>query len=66
MIAPHDESYRNIEGYTLIVFNLRVPGTFHRLRSERAAWGESARMEFLGEGCVALVVKPGGARRLAR
>ena len=66
MIAPHDEPYRNIEEYTLIVFNLRVPGAFHRLRRQRAAWGEYARMEFLGEGRVALVVRLGGTRRLAQ
>ena len=47
--------------YELIVFDIRVPGTLERLRSEQAAWREHARVEPLGPDHAVLVVLAGGA-----
>ena len=51
---------------TLIVFDCRGPGAKNRLHRERRAWGSYAIIESLGYGRVVLVVRPGGARELAR
>jgi hypothetical protein len=51
---------------TLIVFDCRGRGAKNRLHRERRAWGPSATIESLGYGRVVLVVRPGGARELAR
>jgi hypothetical protein len=57
--------YRNSGEYTLVLFDLRVPGSVERLHSERAAWREHADIELLDFEHAVLVVRPGTARRLA-
>ena len=47
----------------VFLFDLQVPGAKHRLRWELAAWRGCAHAEKLDDGCVALVVRPGGAVR---
>jgi hypothetical protein len=47
-----------------IAFDCRGPGAKNRLHRGRRAWGASATVENLGYGHVALVVRPGGARRV--
>jgi hypothetical protein len=49
----------------LVAFNLRYPGAEERLRREEAAWCGSARVERLTANCAVLLVRPGGAARLA-
>ena len=51
---------------TLVVFDCRERGAEERLRRERLAWGSSATTESLDYGRVVLIVRPGGALRLAR
>jgi hypothetical protein len=50
----------------LAVFDLLVPGACSLLCETLRAWGRSARAEDIGYGRVVLVVRPGGARKLAR
>jgi len=57
--------YLNDRDYTLVVFDLRVPGSVVRLHSERAAWQEHADIEMLDFNHAVLIVRPGAARRLA-
>ena len=45
------------------LFDLRRPGAERRLRRELAAWRGFARAERLLDGCVVLVILPGGAAR---
>ncbi len=51
--------------YELVVFDVRVPGAALRLLSERAAWGEDAAVELLNRDHAALIVRAGGAARIA-
>lgn len=51
--------------YELVVFDVRAPGTVERLLSERAAWGEDAAVELLGPDHAVLIVRAGGAARIA-
>ena len=51
---------------TLVVFDCRGPGAKNRLHRERCAWGSRATLESLGYGRVALVIRPGGAKELAK
>jgi hypothetical protein len=48
-----------------ILFDLRHPGTRERLQREVDAWCGSAHVERLAEGRSALIIRPGGATRLA-
>lgn len=57
-----DRAYRNSGEYTLIVFDLRVPGTAERLRRELSAWKGSATVEVIDGDRRALIVRPGLAR----
>lgn len=50
----------------IVLYDLHVPGMIERLRQARSAWGKSAYVEYLDERHVALVIKPGGARRLLK
>ena len=50
--------------YCLTIFDVRIPGTAERLHREREGWGDDADIEALDQDHYALVVKPGGARRL--
>lgn len=49
----------------VFIFDIRLPGVARRLHLERAAWGASGDIEALDEHHFALVIRPGGARRLA-
>jgi hypothetical protein len=51
--------------YELIVFDIRAPGTIERLLSEHAAWGEDAAVELLDPDHAVLIVRAGGAARIA-
>lgn len=51
--------------YELAVFDVRRPGTVERLLSERAAWGEDAAVELLDPDHAVLIVRAGGAARIA-
>ncbi len=61
-----DRAYPNHRGYTLVIFNLRVPGSVERLHRERAAWRAYADVEMLGYDHAILIVRPGAAQRAAR
>jgi hypothetical protein len=64
-ILTPNRDYRSSEEYTLVIFDLRVPGGVERLDSERAAWREYADIELLDFDHAILIVRPGTARRLA-
>jgi hypothetical protein len=64
MLAPR-RAYRNSGEFTLIIFDLRLPGAVARLHSERAAWQECADIEMLDFDHAVLIVRPGAAWRLA-
>jgi len=51
--------------FTLIIFDLRLPGGVDRLHSERATWREYADIELLDVDHAVLIVRPRTARRLA-
>jgi hypothetical protein len=57
--------YPSSSQYIIVLFDLRLPGTAQRLDRERAAWQAESDTESLDENHVALLVQPGGARRLA-
>ena len=60
-----DRAYLNHRGYTLTVFDLRIPGSAERLHRERAARREYAEIEMLDYDHAILIIRPGAARRLA-
>jgi predicted alpha/beta hydrolase len=64
-LAPN-RAYRNSGEFTLVIFDLRVPGAAARLHSERAAWREYADIEMLDFDHAVLIVRPGAARRAAK
>jgi hypothetical protein len=49
----------------IVLFNSRYPGAEERLQRERDAWRGSANVEALAANCRALIIRPGGATRLA-
>jgi hypothetical protein len=49
----------------IVLFDLRSPGTEERLQREQDAWCGSASVEGLVENHTALIIRPGGAVRLA-
>ena len=66
MDAPQEEFYSKPETEVWIAFDCRGRGAKGRLLRERRAWGACATVENLGYGRAVLVVRPGGARELAR
>jgi hypothetical protein len=64
MLTPH-KAYRKGAEFTLIVFDLRIPGAAERFRRERWAWTEAGDVEMLDEDHPVLIVRPGTLRRLA-
>lgn len=67
MDAPQEEFYQSkSETEVWIAFDCCGPGPQNRFLRERRAWGVRATVECLGFGRVVLVVRPGGAVRLAR
>jgi hypothetical protein len=49
----------------ITLFDLRCPGAEERLHRERDAWGSFANVERLTAESSVLIVRPGGATRLA-
>jgi hypothetical protein len=49
----------------IVLFDLRIPSAVERLHRERAAWQEQSDIEALDEDHFILIVRPGGAQRLA-
>lgn len=64
MFAP-ETLYPNAPEPLLVLFDVRIPGVVVRLRGERAAWQEYADIEALDQDHFVLIIRPGGARRLA-
>lgn len=50
----------------VVLFDLRLSGTAERLHHERASWQAQSDIEALDENHFVLLVRPGGAQRLAR
>ena len=50
----------------VVIYDLRVCGTVERLQLNREACREDATLEWLYTNHVALIIMPGGARRLAQ
>jgi hypothetical protein len=63
MLAPK-RAYRNSGESTLVIFDLRIPGSAERLHRERAAWREHADIEMLNLDHAVLIVWPGATGRL--
>ena len=59
------EVYPKSGAYILIIHDLSVPGTLERLLRELAAWRGRAQIEALDAACVALMIRPGLAARIA-
>ena len=57
-------AYRNSAEFTLVVFDLRIPGATESFQRERRAWAEAGDVEMLDEDHPVLIVQPGSARRL--
>ncbi len=51
--------------YELIFFDVQESSVIERLLSERAAWGENADVEMLDSAHAVLIVRAGGAARIA-
>jgi hypothetical protein len=66
MDAPQKEFYSKPETEIWIAFDWRGRGAKDRFLRERHAWGACATVENLGYGRAVLMVRPGGARGLAR
>ena len=64
MLAPK-RAYRKGAVFTLVVFDLRIPGAADRFHRERWAWAEAGDVEMLDEDHPVLIVQPGSARRLS-
>jgi hypothetical protein len=58
--------YPNNSQCMVVLFDLRLPGVADRLHRERATWHGQSDIQALDENHLALIVKAGGARRLAR
>ena len=56
---------RNSGQFTLVIFDLRIPGAVARLHSERAAWQGCADIQMLDFDHSVLIVRPGATRSLA-
>jgi hypothetical protein len=64
MLTPR-KPYRNNAEFTLIIFDLRIPGAAERFRRERWAWAEAGDVEMLDEDHPVLIVQPGSAWKLS-
>jgi hypothetical protein len=65
MSSPRRESHPIEQQEIWVVFDLRYPDATERLHRERAAFQGDGDMEVLDQGHFVLIVRPGGARRLA-
>jgi hypothetical protein len=62
--APKPLYVSGLESIVLL-FDLRSPGAAEDLHHARAVWQGDSNLEALDEDHFALIVRPGGARRLA-
>jgi len=60
-----DELYRKTPRYIIVLFDLRDPEAVELLHRERATWQEFSDIQALSEDCFALILRLGGAQRLA-
>ncbi len=51
--------------YTLVIFDIRIPGVAERLHRERAAWQRQSDIEALDQNPYVLINRPGEAWGLA-
>jgi hypothetical protein len=65
MTLTPGKAYRNHRNYTLVLFDLHVPGSVERLHSGRAARQEYADIEMLDFDHAVPVVRAGSPWRLA-
>jgi hypothetical protein len=66
MIVQQEEFCSKPDTEVWITFDCSGPGKEDRLHRERRAWSSCAAIESLGDEGVVLVVRPGGAKGLAR
>jgi hypothetical protein len=64
MLTPH-KAYRRGAEFTIIVFDLHIPGASERFHRELWAWAEAGNVEILDEDHPVLIVQPVSARRLS-
>jgi hypothetical protein len=64
MFAP-EPLYSSSAECIVVLFDAQKPGDVACLFRHLAAWGESAEVQYVGEGRYALIVRPGGAARAA-
>ena len=64
MLTP-SKPYRNKAEFTLIIFDVRIPGAAERFHRERRAWAEAGDVEMLDEDHPVLIFQPGSARRFS-
>jgi hypothetical protein len=64
MLTPR-RAYRKGAEFTLIIFDVRIPGAAERFHRERWAWAEVGDVEMLDEDHPVLIVQSGSARRLS-
>lgn len=64
MFAPK-RSISESSTYTLVIFDVRVPGVAERLRRERTAWQGQSDVEALDQDHYVLIIRPGGVWGLA-
>jgi hypothetical protein len=64
MIAP-ESLYPSTPECLIVLFDLREDGAAESLHRQRAAWQEDSDIQALSEDIFVLIVRPGGARRLA-
>jgi hypothetical protein len=62
--APLSVFYPEPQSEVWTLFDLRIPGVAQHLHRERAAWQENSEVEMLYLHH-AVLIRPGGARRLA-
>ncbi len=60
-----NQEYHRSPPKTLAIFDVRLPRVSDRLHRERAAWGEDADLEAVDQDHYVLIVRAGGAQRLA-
>jgi hypothetical protein len=65
MTLPLHALYPSNPECLIILFDLRDFEAAAQLHRERATWQELSYIEALSEDCLALILRPGGAQRLA-
>jgi hypothetical protein len=65
VFAPQSKLCSKEEPSVWVLFDIRIPDVTERFSRERAAWGEYADVEMFDLNHPVLIVRPGGARRMA-